>query len=86
MVDECEVLLVVEKEVIESYAVAVDVEYLQVADSSVVRERVVEVVPTESSLLGDPAERTGTVLSTVKITTDEVVVLPAASRATAVIV
>ena len=38
-------------------------EYLQVADSSVLKERVVDVVPAESDPEGDPAERDGGVVS-----------------------
>ena len=45
--------------VIESYAVFGIVEYLQVADSFVVRDIVVLVVPAISSLEGDGLERVG---------------------------
>jgi len=65
------------------------VPYLQVAFSLVVTERLVVVVLEESWPVGAPLERVGGVVSwgilfTVTVTVEEVVVLEAASRATAV--
>ncbi len=61
-----------------------EVLYLQVADSFVVKEIVVPVVPIDRAPDGAAAERTGAVLSIVIVTDEDVVVFPAASRATAV--
>lgn len=60
------------------------VEYLQVAVSLVVRERLVDVVPIDSAPVGAPEDRTGAVLSTVMVIADEMVVLFVESLATAV--
>ena len=49
--------------VIESYAVFGIVEYLQVADSLVVRDIAVFVVPAESVPVGEGLERVGGVVS-----------------------
>lgn len=59
------------------------VEYLQVAASFVEREISVVVVLRGKVPEGDPADRTGAVLSTVTVIEEDVVVLPAASRAMA---
>jgi hypothetical protein len=81
----CERLPVVVKVVaIDAYAVLAVVSYLQVAFSSVVSESVVCVVPEESALEGEPAERVGGVVSAavVKVLSLEVEVLPKLSEAT----
>jgi uncharacterized protein YlzI (FlbEa/FlbD family) len=49
--------------VIEAYAVPGVVLYLQVADSFVVRESVVDVVPDASVPVGEPLEQVGGVVS-----------------------
>jgi hypothetical protein len=81
--EECVVFAVVEKEVIEPYAVAADVLYLHVAVSFVESEMLVPVVPNTRVPDGTPAERTGAVLSTVTLKDEAVAVFPAASRTTA---
>jgi hypothetical protein len=77
---------VVPKEVMAVYAVPGAVEYLQVAFSLVISERVVEVVLTARVPEGMPPERTGAVLSMVMEAADEVAKLPEVSSATASIV
>ncbi len=77
----CKVLPVVVKVlVIALYATPLLVEYLQVAFSSVVREREVEVVPEGNEEEGEPEERTGGVVSqpvVVKVwSEEEAVVFP----------
>ncbi len=62
--EEWEVPPVVEKvSVIDPYAVPAEVEYLQVAFSSVVKDKVTCVVPADWPPEGEPAERTGGVES-----------------------
>ena len=76
-------LLVLLNAVIEPYAVPEFVEYLQIAVSSVVSERVVTVVPAESDDDGEPPVRMGAVLSTITVTPVDVALLLELSRATA---
>ncbi len=68
MVVECDVLPLVAKVfVIDEYDVPDVVEYLHVDDSSVVTDSVVDVVPDESALVGEPFDSVGGVVSVVVV-------------------
>ena len=64
MTDVCDVPPVVVKvSDMAAYAVLATVPYLHEADSFVVNDRVVWVVPAGSTPVGDPADKTGGVVS-----------------------